>query len=333
MSFAALKKQSAAQLQTIGKKFEQEKNGGFTKDDRFWKLDVDKTGNGYAVIRFLPAPDGEEYPYVKRFEYMVKFGSRWYVENCRSTLGEADPMNEYFFEVRGDGTDEARKTKARRFARGTNYIANIYVVDDPKHPENNGKVFLFKFGQRIFQKLEGAITPEFQDEDPFNPFDLWSGANFKLKARTLDDQRSYDKSAFDVCGPLFDDDAEMEAVWRAEYPLQPEIAPDKFKPYEELKAKLDSLLEGMNKPEAGKSGGRRPATDDDGGDDAPTPRRQESAPAATRRSAAPAAKPAAKPAEEFEDVPDFPAEKTVKKAAADDGDDDGLAAYREFLKK
>lgn len=327
MSFASLKKQSQAHLNNIAKKFEQEKAGGYEKDTRYWKLDVDKTGNGYAVIRFLPPPEGEEFPYVKRYEYMTKIGSRWYVENCRTTIGEADPMNEYFFEVRGDGTDKARNERARQYGRNTNYIANIYVVEDEKHPENEGKVFLYKFGPRIFQKLEGAISPEFKDEQAFNPFDLWSGANFKLKARELDGQRSYDKSAFDVCGPLLDDDERLESIWRSEYSLAAEIAPDKFKSYEDLLKKRDDLLKSASKPAAGKR-------QDDESEDKPTPRASAPA-AATRRSAAPV-----ESTPEFEDVPDLDAKPAATKPAASkpvatkpaaSDDDDGLAAYRAFL--
>lgn len=329
MSFAALKKQSKTQFDKISNKIEAEKTGGYQRDERFWKLDVDKTGNGYAVIRFLSAPDGEEFPYVKRYEYMTKIGQRYYAENCRSTLGLPDPMNEYFFEVRGDGSDKAKNTAARQFSRSTNYIANIYVVEDKKHPENEGKVFLFKFGARIFQKLEGAISPEFEDESPFNPFDMWAGANFKLKARELDGQRSYDKSGFDVVGPLLDDDEALESVWRAQFSLQAEIAPEKFKSYEVLLKKRDELLAAANKA---------PATrrDEDDGDDRPTPRKASTAPAASRRSAAPPAEPV-----EFDDVPDLEASKPAKPAKpkaepkddapAEGGDDDGLAAYRDFL--
>lgn len=310
MSFASLKKSSKNAIETISKKFEQEKSGGYAKDDRYWRLEVDKTGNGMAVIRFLPAPGEEEVPYVKRFEYFVKHNGKNYVEFCRSTLGEKDPMNEYFFERRGDGKNEARNTAAKAFSRGTNYIANILVIDDPMKPENNGKVFLYKFGSRIFQKLEGAITPEFKDETPFNPFDFWTGANFKLKARMLDNQRSYDKSGFDVCSPLCDgDDDELEKIWKQEYSLQAEIAPDKFKSYDELKKKRDWLLAeaGAPEPEAGRQ------ADDDLGiaqkSNAQSRAAEREEPAAVRKSEA------AKPA----------------KAASNDGDDDDMARYRAML--
>lgn len=317
MSFAALKKSSKGAIDSISKKFEEEKSGGYGKDERFWKLDVDKTGNGMATIRFLPAPDGEENPYVKRFEYFVKFGQRYYVENCRTTLGEKDPMNEHFFKVRGKDPSEAQKQAARQFSRSTNYIANIYVVDDPKNPDNNGKVFLFKFGSRIFQKLEGAIKPEFDDETPFNPFDLWGGANFKLKARMLDGQRSYDKSAFEACSPLSDDDEELEAIWKKEHSLQAEVAADKFKSYDELKKKLDDLL-GSDDNEEKQADKTRETFEqqrkkrDEDEEDAPR-RKSEDKP--KRRS----------------DEDDEPAPKPKAAAKADDGDDDDFSRFKSAL--
>lgn len=248
MSFAALKKQSKASIDAISKKFEEEKTGGRAKDERYWALTVDKAGVGQATIRFLPPVENEEIPYVKRFEYFIKNGNRYYVNFCRSTLGEKDPMNEYFFEVRGDGTDKKRNNDARQYSRSTNYIANIYVVDDPAAPENNGKVFLFKFGSRIFQKLEGAIKPVFQEDVPFNPFNFWEGANFKLRAMLVDDQRSYEKSMFEACSPLFDNDAKLEAIWAKQFPLLPEISADKFKSYDELKKDMERFFSAASAP-------------------------------------------------------------------------------------
>jgi hypothetical protein len=347
MSFAALKKQSKTAIENLTKKVESDKNGGYSKDERFWKLDVDKAGNGSAVIRFLPAPEGKKFPYVRRFEYFIKKGNKWYIENCRSTLGEADPMNEYFFEFRGENPTEAQKTAARKYSRSTNYIANIYVVSDPKNPENEGKVFLFKFGAKIFDMLETAIKPEFDDEKPFNPFDLWEGANFKLKARNVNDQRQYDKSAFEAIGPLSDDDEELEKIWNKCHSLQAEIAPDKFKSYDELLKKRDAFLgnSDSDKPESkparrsrsedddeatdamfGK--GRKPGARDSGDDeDQPTrrssrraePEDEEPAPSRTsaRRSAP-------------KDEEDEPAPARASKPSASDDDDD-LAQYRDML--
>ena len=334
MSFAALKKQSKSAIENLSKRVDQEKSGGYAKDDRFWKLDVDKSGNGSAVIRFMPAPEGEEFPYVKRFEYFIKQGNRYYIENCRSTLGEPDPMNEHFFEVRGEDPTEAQKTAARKYSRSTNYIANVYIVSDAKHPENEGKVFLFKFGSRIFQKLEGAINPEFDDENPFNPFCLWEGANFKLKARQLDGQRSYDKSGFDAIEPLDEDDKVLEKLWAKCHSLADEVAPDKFKSYEELQKKMELFLNGKE----GKSG---KSSDDGDANDKLFPKRGEDDDEAPRRKSAGASRrkpaksdddddepaPRRKPAKS-EDEDDEPAPRAK---AAKSEDEDDLAQYRSML--
>ena len=346
MSFAALKKQSKTAIENLTKKVEADKNGGFSKDERFWKLDVDKAGNGSAVIRFLPAPEGEEFPYVRRFEYFIKKGNKWYIENCRSTLGEPDPMNEYFFEFRGENPTEAQKTAARKYSRSTNYIANIYVVSDPKNPENEGKVFLFKFGAKIFDMLETAIKPEFDDEQPFNPFDLWEGANFKLKARNVNDQRQYDKSSFDAIEPLSDDDEELEKIWNKCYSLQAEIAPDKFKSYDELLKKRDAFLGNSDSDKSDSKSARRGsrsdeddesadamfgksrkpgrASDDD--EDAPQ-RKSNRRPARDEEDDEPAPRQSSRKSEPKDD--DEPA--TSKKSAKSGDDDDDLAQYRDML--
>jgi hypothetical protein len=246
MSFANLKKNSSnsvSNLNKLSKKLESESKGGYDKDERYWLFDVDKAGNGFAVIRFLPAPEGEEFPYVKMFEYAFKHKktNRWYIENSRDTIGEPDPVNEEWARLWNAG----QKDEAKQYSRGTKYISNIEVIEDEKHPENNGKRFLWKYGPRLFQKIEGVVNPEFKDEIAFDPFDLWKGANFKLKARQLDGQRSYDKSEFDKPTPhLGGDDKKLEALYNSLYPLLPEIAPDKFKPYDVLKTRFLSVIGG-----------------------------------------------------------------------------------------
>ena len=240
MSFANMKRQRG-NFNDISKKLsEEKKGGGFKNDDRYWELKVDDAGNGYAVIRFLPSPDGEEYPYVKLYSHGFKDErtGKWYIENSRTTLGEADPVSEANTELWNTGL-ESNKELVRKRKRRQNYISNILVINDPKNPDNNGKVFLWKYGPRLFQKIEGALAPEFEDETPFNPFDLWEGANFKLKARKLDGQRSYDKSEFEKPEALFDgDDDALEKLWKSEYSLQAEIAADKFKSYDQLKTRF-----------------------------------------------------------------------------------------------
>ena len=175
-------------------------------DEREWKPTVDKAGNGYAVIRFLPAPQGEEIPWVRLFTHGFQGPGGWFIENSLTTLGKKDPVSEFNSTLWNNGTDTG-KDQARKQKRRLTYIANIQVVSDPSNPENEGKTFLYKFGKKIFDKVNDLMNPEFQDEDPRNPFDLWEGANFKLKIRNVQGYRNYDKSEFDSTGPLFDDDS------------------------------------------------------------------------------------------------------------------------------
>lgn len=257
-AFANLKKKSAgSSFGQLQDKLKNEGKSQYESDDRYWKLEVDKAGNGFATIRFLDAPAGadgdqEAYPYVSMFEYSFQYKptSKWYINLSRKTLGpdEADPVDEAWAELWNQG----RKEEAKQFSRSTRYVSNILVVSDSKHPENNGKVFLYKYGPRIFQKLQGAISPEFEDEKPMNPFDMWKGANFKLKARNLDNQRSYDKSEFEAPAPIADDDTAIEEIWSKAYSLEAEIAPEKFKTYDQLKQRFDAVIgrvgQATNKP-------------------------------------------------------------------------------------
>lgn len=247
MDFASLKK-NRGNFETLTAKMKEDKGGFSKKDDGFWKLKVDDSGNGYAVIRFLTAPPGEDFPYVQLFTQSFKGPTgKWYIENSLSTIGQDDPVTEHFFAVRGDGSDPVKKEAARPFTRKTNYISNILVISDPKNPENEGKVFKYSYGPRIYQKIEGAMYPEFEDEVAFNPFDLWTGANFKLKARMLNGQRSYDKSEFEKPEALFEgDDAALETLWNSLPSLKEEVAADKFKSYDDLKKKLEMVLDIKN---------------------------------------------------------------------------------------
>jgi len=245
-AFQNLKKSSS--LDKLTKAVEAlNQNEGSSKDENYWKPEVDKAGNGYAVIRFLPAPecDGEDaLPWVKMFSHGFQGPGGWYIENSLTTLGKNDPVSEYNTTLWNSGV-EANKKIARDQKRKLTHVANIYVVEDPKHPENNGKVFLYKFGKIIFDKITGAMNPEFEDEKPINPFDLWSGANFKLKIRKVDGYQNYDKCEFDKPGPLLDDDAKLEKIWKSEYSLKEVVDPKNFKSYEVLKARLDKVL-GLN---------------------------------------------------------------------------------------
>jgi hypothetical protein len=245
MSFANLKKQSG-NLDKLAKALEQLNSAESPKkEDNFWKPEVDKAGNGYAVIRFLPAPsvDGDEgLPWVKVFDHGFQGPGGWYIENSLTTLGQKDPVSEYNSQLWNSGI-EANKEIARKQKRRLSYIANIYVVEDPKNPENEGKVFLYKFGKKIFDKINEAMNPQFEDEKAFNPFDLWGGADFKLKIRNVEGYRNYDKSEFASTGTLGDlDDDKLEAIWKKEYSLKEFLDPSNFKSYDELKSRLDRVL-------------------------------------------------------------------------------------------
>ena len=210
-------------------------------DDRFWKPDVDKAGNGYAVIRFLPEPANEDVPFVRIWDHGFQGPGGWFIENSLTTLGQKDPVSEYNSMLWNSGI-EANKDKVRKQKRRLSFISNIYVVKDPSNPQNEGKVFLYKYGKKIFDKLNEAMNPQFEDESPMNPFDLWEGADFKLKIRNVEGYRNYDKSEFDPSAPLLEDDAALEAIWKSENSLQEFINPSNFKTYEELQAKLNRVL-------------------------------------------------------------------------------------------
>ena len=249
MSFADLKKQSKLGSLTakLVKEVEKMNTGSGSSDDRIWKLDVDKSGNGYAVIRFLPAPNGEDLPFVKLYSHAFQGPGGWYIENSLTTLGQKDPVSEYNSELWNNGTD-AGKELARKQKRKLTYVSNIYVVKDPANPANEGKVFLFKFGKKIFDKLTAAMQPEFEDEEAIDPFDFWQGANFKLKAKNVAGYRNYDSSEFATPGALLDDDDAMEAVWKKQYSLAELVAADQFKTYDELKKRLDYVLGSKGTP-------------------------------------------------------------------------------------
>ena len=210
-------------------------------DDRLWKPEVDKAGNGYAVIRFLPAPDGEDLPWAKLYTHAFQGTGGWYIENSLTTLGQKDPVSEYNSQLWNSGI-ESDKEIARKQKRKLSYYANIYVVKDSANPHNEGQVFLYKFGKKIFDKITAAMQPEFEDEDPINPFDFWAGANFKLKIKKVAGYWNYDSSEFDRQSALLDDDDAMEAIWKKEYSLAELVAPDQFKSYDELKKRLDYVL-------------------------------------------------------------------------------------------
>jgi hypothetical protein len=240
MSFQDLKKKSSSNFQFLQKELEKSTSNA-NADDRFWKPEVDASGNGYAVIRFLPAPEGETVPWAKVYSHAFQGPGGWYIENSLTTLGEKDPVGEVNRQHWNDGTEEGKDT-ARKQKRKLSYYSNILVVKDPKHPENEGKVFLYKYGKKIHDKILAAMQPEFQDETPINVFDLWEGANFKLKIKKVAGYWNYDSSEFDSVNALSADDSELEATWKLEHSLEAFTAKDNFKSYADLEARLNLVL-------------------------------------------------------------------------------------------
>ena len=244
MSFADLKKKSGS-FEKLQAELEKTSNPVTSfADDRFWKPELDKSGNGYAVIRFLPQPSGEDLPWVRMWSHAFKGPGGWYIENSLTTLSKKDPVSEYNTELWNSGR-ESDKDTARKQKRILKYYSNIYVVSDSKHPENEGKVFLFRFGKKIFDKLTEAMSPEFEDEKALNPFDFWEGANFKLKVRKVDGYWNYDKSEFDTPSSLLDgDDGQLETTYQQLHGLTDFLKEENFKTYDELKSKLHRTLTG-----------------------------------------------------------------------------------------
>jgi hypothetical protein len=244
MSFANLKSRSAdisklvAAAEQAGGSSEKKSYG----DDRFWKPEVDKSGNGYAVIRFLPAAEGEDLPWVKYWDHGFKGPTgQWYIENSLTSIGQPDPVSELNSQLWNSGV-ESDKDKARTQKRRLHYVTNIMVVEDPANPSNNGKVFLYKFGKKIFDKIMDVMQPQFADEEPINPFDFWEGANFKLKIRNVEGYRNYDKSEFASASKLSDDDDKLEGIYNGLHALKDFTDPKNYKSYDELKAKLMRVL-------------------------------------------------------------------------------------------
>ncbi|MAR63762.1 MAG: single-stranded DNA-binding protein [Rickettsiales bacterium] len=244
-SIAALKR-SRSNLDALTKELSGVSSNNNQKsyvDDRFWKPELDKTGNGYAVLRFLPAVKDEDLPWVKMWSHAFQGPGGWYIENSLTTMNQKDPVSEENSRLWNSGI-EADKEIARKRKRKLSYYANVLIVSDPKHPENEGQVKLFKFGKKIFDKITDKMQPQFEDEKPVNPFDFWEGADFKLKIRKVDGFWNYDKSEFDSTKEIADNDEAIEGIWTKQYPLKPFLEAANFKSYDELKSKLDKVLTG-----------------------------------------------------------------------------------------
>ena len=210
-------------------------------DERFWQLELDKSGNGYAVLRFLPAANGEESPWIQYWDHGFQGPGGWFMEKSLTTLGNKCPVSEYNNSLWISG-DEAQKDQARKQKRRPHYVANVLIVSDPTHPENEGKVMLYRFGKKIFKKIKDVMRPQFEDENPINPFDMLEGADFKLKVRKVDGYWNYDKSEFASVAPISEDDSVLETLYNKQHSLAELIAADQFMSYDEMKVKLDRAL-------------------------------------------------------------------------------------------
>ena len=250
-SFADLKKNAGSNLEKLKKAAEALNKPSYNDDsDKYWKPETDKAGNAFAIIRFLPPPpvDGDNgVPYVKYFDHGFQGPHGWYIQKSLTTIGQQDSVSEMNKRLWDSGVKENRD-----FVSGTpgkagskrrlHFVSNIYVVKDSKNPHNEGKIFLFSYGSKIMEKITKAIEPQFEDEIAFDPFDLYAGANFKLKVRKVDGYTNYNDSEWAECGPLLDDDAELERIWNSEHSLLDIIDPKNFKSYDELKAMLDRAM-------------------------------------------------------------------------------------------
>jgi len=248
MSFANLKRQSG-NIDKLSKAIEQlnASSAGADSKENYWRPEVDKAGNGSAVIRFLPTPavDGEDsLPWAKVFSHGFQGPGGWLIDNCLTTKNEQCPVCEHNNKLWNSGV-EANKEIVRKQKRKLNYIANVYIVSDPKHPENEGQVKLFKFGAKIFEKITGAMNPAFEDEVAINPFDLWTGANFKLRITKVAGYQNYDKSEFATASALSDNEDKLEKIWKSELSLKDLTADKEFKSYDDLKGRLEKVL-GLN---------------------------------------------------------------------------------------
>ena len=244
MDFASLKKNRSNQLEKLSQAADKlnAKGGQSTgADERYWKTTVDKADNGSAIIRFLPAPTNEDVPFVRYWDHGFKGDGGWYIEKSLTSIGKDDPLSEYNSKLWNSGI-ESDKEVARKQKRRLHYVSNIFVIKDPGNPDNEGKVFLYEYGKKIFDKINDMMHPQFEDEDAVNPFDFWEGANFRLRIRNVEGYRNYDKSDFDSVSPLNEDDSVMENIWKTQYPLAEILDESNFKSYEELSQRLAKVL-------------------------------------------------------------------------------------------
>jgi hypothetical protein len=322
MSLANLKAKTANTLQTLKQQAQQKGQSQKAEDSRFWKPTFDKEkGTGSAIIRFLPAPDGEDLPAIKIFSHGFKANGKWYIEKSRTTIGDRkDPVYVLNGKLYNSGI-ESDKAISKMIKRKPTWIANVLVVNDPAKPECNGKVFLYEFGPSIDEMLQAAMFPiiDENDVDPVSPIDVfnpWEGADFviKMHGHKMPDGKGgemlvprYDKSSFKAPKAIGTDE-EIEAIWKQTHSLQAFLDEKEFKSVADLSKRLLEVF--------GPTVGSGIPTLD-GLDDLP----EEEAP--VRQKPAPA------PQEQFDDVPDFPVQ--TKAPAVQSNTDDELAELAGLL--
>jgi hypothetical protein len=244
MSFASLKQNRSKSLEKLSGQLDKLASKGYSDPlkEKYWNPTRDAAGNGFAIIRFLPAAEGEDVPFVRIWDHGFQHNGQWYIEKSLTTLGADDPVSKYNSQLWNTGLD-SDKELARKQKRRLKFHANIMVIKDSGNPENEGKVFLYAFGKKVFDKLSDLMTPQFEDETPVNPFDFWEGSNFKLKIRMVEGYPNYDKSEFDDPSPFCNgEDDKLEEVYKQLNSLQELIGPANFKTYEELEARLHRVL-------------------------------------------------------------------------------------------
>lgn len=253
MAFKDLKKRTNA-LQELQKKIEDDNKPSYAKDERIWSPTRDKAGNGFAIIRFLPAHDEEDMPFVKLYSHGFQDKGGWYIENSLTTLGQKDPCGQMNSADWATGDEELRNIVRKR-SRKTNYYSNIYVVKDAGNPENEGKVFIFRYGTKIFEKIMDMVNGnEVEGRKAVNVFNMWEGANFELRVKKVAGYPNYDSSTFSAPGVLENfDDGQLESIYNREHKLQPLVAPDQFKTFDELQDRLDIVLGLKSAPAKGSS--------------------------------------------------------------------------------
>lgn len=314
-TLASMKKSRQTDIEKLTREAEKMVKGNRQADDRYWYPTQDKAGNGSALIRFLPAPKGEDFPFVRYWTHSFKGKGGWYIERSLTSLGKdvKDPVGEYNSELWATDT-EANKKIAKKQKRKLNYVAGVYIVNDPGNPENNGKVFLYRFGKKIFDMINTKMKPEFDGDAAINVFDFWDGANFKLRVYKTDASdgdkgfNNYDKSTFEEPSALFDNDDDIGAVWAKQYSLLAEVAPSKYKTYAELKREFLRAI--GQKDDVG-------SADDEGDDERPR-----SAGRSTEDRLAGRSEPAAKTREAKQPEPDAEHEDQTKSADGEHPDEE-----------